>query len=104
LFIGTGICITAFFFPVIHVDKVMIGDIMCLIPVFFMTIPNRIFLIGKPFSVILRPVEFLGPLYPFEAANKSRVLDWGVVGFFKKNTHRKTKKKKTKIKPAPYTI
>lgn len=37
LFIGTGICITAFFFPVIHVDKVMIGDIMLLIPGILMT-------------------------------------------------------------------
>ena len=57
--IGTGICITAFFFPVIHVDKVMIGDIMLLIPGILMTNSIRDILIGDTISGIMRLVESL---------------------------------------------
>ena len=59
LFIGTGICITAHFFPMIHADKVMIGDIMLLIPGILMTNSIRDILIGDTISGIMRLVESL---------------------------------------------
>ena len=59
LFIGSGICVAAHFFPVIHADKVMIGDIMLLIPGILMTNSIRDILIGDTISGVMRLVESL---------------------------------------------
>lgn len=59
LFIGVGICITARVFPIIHADKVMIGDIMLLIPGILMTNSIRDILIGETISGVMRLVESL---------------------------------------------
>lgn len=59
LFIGTGICVAAHAFPVIHADKVMIGDIMLLIPGILMTNSIRDILIGDTISGVMRLVESL---------------------------------------------
>ena len=59
LFIGVGIFTTAHFFPIIHADKVMIGDIMLLIPGILMTNSIRDILIGDTISGMMRLVESL---------------------------------------------
>lgn len=59
LFIGVGICATAHAFPVIHADKVMIGDIMLLIPGILMTNSIRDILIGDTISGVMRLIESL---------------------------------------------
>ena len=59
LFVGSGICVAAHFFPVIHADKVMIGDIMLLIPGILMTNSIRDILIGDTISGVMRLVESL---------------------------------------------
>ena len=59
LFVGSGICVAAHFFPVIHADKVMIGNIMLLIPGILMTNSIRDILIGDTISGVMRLVESL---------------------------------------------
>ena len=59
LFVGSGICVAAHFFPVIHADKVMIGDIMLLLPGWMSTNALRDVLIGDTLSGIIRLIAAL---------------------------------------------
>lgn len=56
---GIGICVAAHYIPVIHVDKVTMGDIMLLIPGLTMTNAVRDMLVGDTMSGILRITESL---------------------------------------------
>lgn len=56
---GIGICAITKFIPFIHTDKVMIGDIMLLIPGIAMTNSVRDILIGDTISGIMRLIESL---------------------------------------------
>lgn len=57
LVIGLGICAAAKIFPVFHADKIMIGDIMLLIPGVAMTNAVRDILIGDTISGIMKLTE-----------------------------------------------
>ena len=56
---GIGICLCGRIAPALHVDKIMIGDIMLLIPGIAMTNAIRDILIGDTISGIMRFVESL---------------------------------------------
>lgn len=56
---GMGICLITKFVPLLHMDKVMIGDIMLLIPGIAMTNSIRDILIGDTISGIMRLIETL---------------------------------------------
>lgn len=56
---GIGICAITKFIPFLHMDKVMIGDIMLLIPGIAMTNSIRDILIGDTISGIMRLIESL---------------------------------------------
>lgn len=56
---GIGICLITKFIPFLHTDKVMIGDIMLLIPGIAMTNSIRDILIGDTISGIMRLIETL---------------------------------------------
>ena len=57
LIVGLGICAAAKIFPVFHADKIMIGDIMLLIPGVAMTNAVRDILIGDTISGIMKLTE-----------------------------------------------
>ncbi len=59
LFVGTAICCTARLIPILHTDKIIIGDIMLLIPGFVMTNSLRDMLVGDTISGIMRFTESL---------------------------------------------
>ena len=59
MLVGSGICICARIFPGLQVDKVMIGDIMLLIPGLAMTNSIRDVLVGDTISGIMRLIESL---------------------------------------------
>lgn len=54
---GCFICVMARLFPVLHVDKIMIGDIMLLIPGLMATNAIRDILIGDTISGVMRFIE-----------------------------------------------
>ena len=54
---GTGICFVGRFLPFLHSDKIMIGDIMLLIPGIAMTNSIRDILVGDTISGIMRLIE-----------------------------------------------
>ena len=54
---GCFICVMARIFPVLHVDKIMIGDIMLLIPGLMATNAIRDILIGDTISGVMRFIE-----------------------------------------------
>ncbi len=56
---GIGICLSARLLPVLHTDKIMIADIMLLIPGFAMTNALRDMLAGDTISGIMRFTESL---------------------------------------------
>lgn len=56
---GVGICLTARMLPMLHTDKIMIADIMLLIPGFAMTNALRDMLAGDTISGIMRFIESL---------------------------------------------
>lgn len=55
--VGTMICLIAKYFPVLNPDKIMIGDIMLLIPGVAFTVSVRDVLVGDTISGILRLIE-----------------------------------------------
>lgn len=55
--VGLGICLLARFIPVLNMDKIMIGDIMLLIPGVAMTNAIRDILVGDTVSGTMRVVE-----------------------------------------------
>ena len=55
--IGLGVCLTARFIPGVNLDKIMIGDIMLLIPGVAMTNAIRDILVGDTVSGTMRIVE-----------------------------------------------
>ena len=57
LLIGFGICLVARYFPVINADKVIIGDIMVLVPGVVMTNSVKNMLIGETLSAVMKLVE-----------------------------------------------
>lgn len=59
LITGTGICLMAKIFPGLHADKIMIGDIMLLIPGVAMTNSVKDVLVGDTISGIMRFIETL---------------------------------------------
>lgn len=59
LLAGAGICMTARLVPFLHMDKIMIGDIMLLIPGIAMTNAIRDVLVGDTISGIMRLIESL---------------------------------------------
>ena len=58
-FSGLGICACARIMPFLHADKIMIGDIMLLIPGIAMTNSIRNILVGNTISGIMRLIESL---------------------------------------------
>lgn len=56
---GVGICVLSHLFPVLHMDKIMIGDIMLLIPGLMFTNAVRDVLLGDTISASMRLVEAL---------------------------------------------
>ncbi len=56
---GVAICASARLIPVLHTDKIIIGDIMLLIPGFVMTNSLRDMLVGDTMSGIMRFTESL---------------------------------------------
>lgn len=56
---GIGICISVRFFPFLHADKIMIGDIMLLIPGIVMTNSIRDVLVGDTIAGVMKFVESL---------------------------------------------
>lgn len=56
---GVGICLISRFFPVLHIDKIMIGDIMLLIPGLMFTNAIRDVLLGDTISASMRLIEAL---------------------------------------------
>ena len=56
---GIGVCLCARIIPGLHIDKVMIGDIMLLIPGLAMTNAIRDMLVGDTISGIMRFIECL---------------------------------------------
>ncbi|MCI8633338.1 MAG: threonine/serine exporter family protein [Lachnospiraceae bacterium] len=59
LLVGLALCGCAALFPVLHIDKLIIGDIMLLIPGIAMTNAVRDILIGDTIAGIMRLVETL---------------------------------------------
>ena len=57
LILGIGICMCAKIIPIISADKIMIGDIMLLIPGIAMTNSIRDILVGDTISGIMRIIE-----------------------------------------------
>lgn len=56
-FVGLGICFCVKFIPTLHLDKIMIGDIMLLIPGLALTNAIRDILMGDTISGLLRMCE-----------------------------------------------
>lgn len=56
---GIGICLIARWLPVLHADKIMIGDIMLLIPGIVMTNSVRDILVGDTISGVMKFIESL---------------------------------------------
>ena len=56
---GVGICLISRIFPVLHIDKIMIGDIMLLIPGLMFTNAIRDVLLGDTISASMRLIEAL---------------------------------------------
>lgn len=56
---GVGICLISRLFPVLHMDKIMIGDIMLLIPGLMFTNAIRDVLLGDTISASMRLIEAL---------------------------------------------
>ena len=56
---GVGICVISRIFPALHMDKIMIGDIMLLIPGLMFTNAIRDVLLGDTISASMRLVEAL---------------------------------------------
>ena len=56
---GTAICLTAALFPSLHADKIIIGDIMLLIPGLATTNSVRDIMVGDTISGIMRLIECL---------------------------------------------
>ena len=56
-FTGTLICLTVKFLPFFHADKIMIGDIMLLIPGIAITNSIRDMLMGDTIAGIMRLIE-----------------------------------------------
>lgn len=56
---GVGICLTAKFLTVLHADKIMIGDIMLLIPGIVMTNSIRDVLVGDTIAGVMKFIESL---------------------------------------------
>lgn len=79
--IGTGICLTARLIPVLNLDKVMIGDIMLLIPGIAMTNAIRDIIMGDTVSGTMRLVESTINIY-----RHSGGTDHMVAAFPKKRT------------------
>ncbi len=59
LMTGAGICMAARWIPLLHMDKIMIGDIMLLIPGLAMTNAIRDVLVGDTISGMMRFIEAL---------------------------------------------
>ena len=59
LVVGLGICMTAKWIPALHADKIMIGDIMLLIPGIAMTNAVRDVLVGDTIAGVMRLIETL---------------------------------------------
>ncbi len=57
--VGIAICGTARLIPILHTDKIIIGDIMLLIPGFVMTNSLRDMLVGDTISGVMRFTESL---------------------------------------------
>lgn len=57
LAVGVGICAAAKLFPVFNADKIIIGDIMLLIPGVAMTNAVRDILVGDTISGVMRLTE-----------------------------------------------
>ena len=56
---GVGICVVSRIFPILHMDKIMIGDIMLLIPGLMFTNAIRDVLLGDTISASMRLIEAL---------------------------------------------
>ena len=56
---GVGICVISKIFPILHMDKIMIGDIMLLIPGLMFTNAIRDVLLGDTISASMRLIEAL---------------------------------------------
>lgn len=56
---GVGICVVSKIFPILHMDKIMIGDIMLLIPGLMFTNAIRDVLLGDTISASMRLIEAL---------------------------------------------
>ena len=54
---GSGICAVGRMLPFLHTDKIMIGDIMLLIPGIAMTNSIRDILVGDTISGLMRLIE-----------------------------------------------
>ena len=59
LLTGVCICLIAKLYPQLHADKIMIGDIMLLIPGMVMTNSVRDILVGDTISGVMRFIESL---------------------------------------------
>ena len=59
LAVGISITLCAFFLPELHADKILIGDIMLLIPGLAMTNAVRDTMVGSPISGVMRLIETL---------------------------------------------
>lgn len=59
LTVGIGICLTAKLYPALHLDKIMIGDIMLLIPGIVMTNAIRDIIVGDTISGVMKLIESL---------------------------------------------
>lgn len=59
LMTGIGICLLTKWYPLLHADKIMIGDIMLLIPGIVMTNSIRDILVGDTISGVMRLIESL---------------------------------------------
>ena len=57
--VGISITLCAFFLPELHADKILIGDIMLLIPGLAMTNAVRDTMVGSPISGAMRLIETL---------------------------------------------
>ncbi len=59
LIIGFGICLTAKYIPILHSDKIIIGDIMVLVPGIALTGAVKNILIGDTLSAVVKLAECL---------------------------------------------
>ncbi|MBE6850646.1 MAG: threonine/serine exporter family protein [Ruminococcus sp.] len=75
---GVAICATARMIPVLHTDKIIIGDIMLLIPGFVMTNSLRDMLVGDTISGIMRFTESL--LWAIGLASGFMLAIWMIGG------------------------